>query len=576
MTILAFASTIDYLDQLLADAEAMKYESAARILDLAAEIIDLAQQMGDFRRFADGLIHQARANMMLTRYEAALTSAMEALLLARQHNYSETEANAVGTLGVTLGACGLHEEARLLLEQQLRLAEQQHNREFQAMALNNLALLSMGTARARVAGAMLERALIIVPADSHAGLDRASILHNLSMMWSTDGRYREAVAAAHEGLRLAEDAGCTPMITTFHLGLAGVHLVAEALELSATHLDQARMHLGDEYFSPNHIKIELATGNFLAAQGLFTDAIEVLERAYDLSIHHHMLDMAVSSLHAIREMHERLDDMLGVVVAYRRLTEDIVQQQQHYGNLRLRVLAMVFAQDMVSAQADLHQARRKQAMLQNLPAEFATPLSVIRLSAQLVDKQADRMPLEQRRRHLQIITAQVQEMSTTLENVSHLLSDDEPTRPMLPARQFSLSTLMFLTIENLEDGLSDRVRVNISEEDSAVRVAVDALQPVLWHLLTNALKFSEDEVELDIRAYSSKLVMRVSDSGIGVPTAEQRLIFQPMVRASNNDSAGGAGLGLAVVTKMVDQLHGDIDLISTEGEGTTVTVRVPL
>jgi signal transduction histidine kinase len=73
-------------------------------------------------------------------------------------------------------------------------------------------------------------------------------------------------------------------------------------------------------------------------------------------------------------------------------------------------------------------------------------------------------------------------------------------------------------------------------------------------------------------------VLRVSDTGIGIPDRERKELFNRFFRASNavEESIPGTGLGLAIARTIVTNHHGDLDVASLEGEGTTVTVRVPL
>jgi signal transduction histidine kinase len=74
-----------------------------------------------------------------------------------------------------------------------------------------------------------------------------------------------------------------------------------------------------------------------------------------------------------------------------------------------------------------------------------------------------------------------------------------------------------------------------------------------------------DEVQLVVR-----------DEGIGIPSDDQSRIFDTFHRASNALNVGGLGLGLRIVRDYVKLHGGTIDLDSAEGEGTTVTIRLPV
>jgi signal transduction histidine kinase len=105
----------------------------------------------------------------------------------------------------------------------------------------------------------------------------------------------------------------------------------------------------------------------------------------------------------------------------------------------------------------------------------------------------------------------------------------------------------------------------------------------LANLLSNATKYSPDGGEVVVGlareqgAGGAWAVLRVRDRGIGIPAADLPHVFEPFYRAANAVAqAGGAGIGLAGARQIVEQHGGMIDVESRDGEGTTVTVRLPL
>ncbi len=106
------------------------------------------------------------------------------------------------------------------------------------------------------------------------------------------------------------------------------------------------------------------------------------------------------------------------------------------------------------------------------------------------------------------------------------------------------------------------------------------LDRVVINLLSNAVKFTPKggRIEVASCADGESAVIRVADTGIGVPGSDQKELFSRFFRASNatGRSIPGTGLGLAIVRMIVVNHGGGIDLESHEGAGTTVTVRLPL
>ncbi|MEO1183119.1 MAG: sensor histidine kinase, partial [Cyanobacteria bacterium J06636_28] len=103
------------------------------------------------------------------------------------------------------------------------------------------------------------------------------------------------------------------------------------------------------------------------------------------------------------------------------------------------------------------------------------------------------------------------------------------------------------------------------------------LRAMLMSLLTNAIKYSpqESEIQLTIWGEHGHTRFQVSDQGIGVPAADQQHLFESFHRGQNVKSFSGTGLGLAVVKKCLELHGGQIEVESQVGVGTTFSIYVP-
>lgn len=108
----------------------------------------------------------------------------------------------------------------------------------------------------------------------------------------------------------------------------------------------------------------------------------------------------------------------------------------------------------------------------------------------------------------------------------------------------------------------------------------EQLDRVLINLLSNAVKYTPagGSVALTAAPDGDCVVLTVADTGMGIPAQEQEALFTRFFRASNavERAIQGSGLGLSIVRTVVANHHGEIHLTSSEGAGTTVTVRIPL
>jgi PAS domain S-box-containing protein len=108
----------------------------------------------------------------------------------------------------------------------------------------------------------------------------------------------------------------------------------------------------------------------------------------------------------------------------------------------------------------------------------------------------------------------------------------------------------------------------------------EAIHRLVENLLTNAIKFSprNGEVSLRLAQEKAQAILTVDDRGPGIPTEEQKGLFLPFQRAASTVRSviPGTGLGLYVAKIIVDAHGGTISMRSKTGQGTTVTVRLPL
>jgi signal transduction histidine kinase len=116
------------------------------------------------------------------------------------------------------------------------------------------------------------------------------------------------------------------------------------------------------------------------------------------------------------------------------------------------------------------------------------------------------------------------------------------------------------------------------ESGPPVRIDAARIARTLDGLLANAVEYTPPlgTVAVAARVVDDSWQVTVSDTGVGIPAADQRTVFDAFTRAGPvRDGEPGSGLGLAI-GRTVAELHGGgLTLVSTEGAGTTVTLRLP-
>ena len=128
--------------------------------------------------------------------------------------------------------------------------------------------------------------------------------------------------------------------------------------------------------------------------------------------------------------------------------------------------------------------------------------------------------------------------------------------------------------------LSDKLGVTLTAEGDGIMTGSDALiYRLIFNLTENAVKYNRPggSVQVSVTQELEKLLLRVSDTGFGIPEVYQRSIFQPFFRVDKSRSReyGGAGLGLSLVWEIADLHGGSVWVEKSSEKGTTIAVGLP-
>lgn len=138
------------------------------------------------------------------------------------------------------------------------------------------------------------------------------------------------------------------------------------------------------------------------------------------------------------------------------------------------------------------------------------------------------------------------------------------------------------TLETLGGQISDKkmnLHLNLPMDIPQMRGNPIRLRQMLDNLIGNAIKYTPEggEIIIDVEAQNDQVILRISDTGPGIPPADQPHIFEKFYRASNvPKGVGGSGLGLSIVKSIVENHQGRIWVESLLGQGSAFTVVLPL
>lgn len=229
--------------------------------------------------------------------------------------------------------------------------------------------------------------------------------------------------------------------------------------------------------------------------------------------------------------------------------------------------------------------REREEMLANISHDLRAPITAIRNTVDYLCSGQEISP-EDRDSALQLIDRRTKTLENLIQDMYYLFCIEDTSKALdmeiIPVAPF-LEEYFFDTLANsryngyeLHLDLPETLNCNI-------RIDVQKMIRVLDNLFTNAAKYSEKGSDITLKAQLSPdgqvLQISVIDTGMGIPADALPYIFNRTYTVSSArtpNSATGSGLGLSIVDAIVARLSGTITCESTEGEGSTFCISLPI
>jgi len=215
-----------------------------------------------------------------------------------------------------------------------------------------------------------------------------------------------------------------------------------------------------------------------------------------------------------------------------------------------------------------------------LSHDIRNPLNAILLAAGLLKNSDDSLTPDKKVAHYQMIRSAIKNMSLLLDEASFIGQADSGK---LNCELIGIDLVAFCNAIVKEIQLTANQKnidivFNVPANSNEFLGDEKLLHHILTNLLGNAVKYSpsNSQVIFDLIVQTLSVILRIQDSGIGIPEQEQKHLFEPFHRASNVGKIAGTGLGLSIVKKCVEAHGGEITLQSQEGIGSTFTVILPV
>ena len=254
------------------------------------------------------------------------------------------------------------------------------------------------------------------------------------------------------------------------------------------------------------------------------------------------------------------------------------------GLSRQAVIAVQNAQlftEMQEARSAAEQANTaKSAFLANMSHELRTPLNAIIGFTRIVKRKAEGILPEKQTDNLDKVLTSAEHLLNLINTVLDI-AKIESGRMEVNASNFNITALADQCANTATPLLKPNVRL-MKDIDPALAIVhsdQDKIKQIVLNLLSNAAKFThEGKISLQMRRADSKLLVHVTDSGIGINEEALGRIFEEFQQADTSTTRqyGGTGLGLAISRNLARLLGGDLTATSEPGQGSTFTLTIPM
>jgi two-component system sensor histidine kinase MprB len=268
------------------------------------------------------------------------------------------------------------------------------------------------------------------------------------------------------------------------------------------------------------------------------------------------LGVAQSALVPTRRLTEAAEDITA--------TQDLRRRVETDRSDELGRLAVAF-NTMLAALEDSVEAQRR--LVSDSSHELRTPLTSLRTNIEILGK-AEALPAEERRRLLEDVDAELDELSRLVADIVDLARDGEPERFEEDLR---LDQLVAHAVDHARRRSPD-VTFETDLDETVVHGSRERLHRAVSNLLDNAVKWSPDGGTVEVRVADAAVSVR--DHGPGIAEEDLAKVFDRFYRAPSARALPGSGLGLAIVRQVAESHGGRVSAARADGGGTIVRLQL--
>lgn len=211
--------------------------------------------------------------------------------------------------------------------------------------------------------------------------------------------------------------------------------------------------------------------------------------------------------------------------------------------------------------------------------EFKRPLAVLLQSINSLSNEKIIANEEKRMRMLNIAEQEILKMTNKTEMLLSLAQEEEGLFE-LNRTEFDFAKVVFDLVDNAIDTTPGSPEIDITNElkNPMIFADKDHIEQVVSNLISNAIKYSKESIDIRIRLYqeNNNICISIKDSGLGISPENLDVIFEKYSRVGKTTHAKGHGIGLNYVKRIVEKHGGSISVDSQLNIGSQFIIKLPL
>jgi len=258
--------------------------------------------------------------------------------------------------------------------------------------------------------------------------------------------------------------------------------------------------------------------------------------------------------------------------------EELVEERTLSLRNSLEALQQAKEEVSLSLEKEKELGQLKSRFVSMASHEFRTPLSAIQLSSSLIDKYAQPFDNPNIKKHIARIKNAVNNLTTILNDFLSLEKlEAGKVEPLFT--EFDLVKLAEEITEEMQTVAKENQNILYQHTGTTSTIKLDQnlVKNCVLNLIGNAIKYSGENtfIEFNTEINEKGCIITVKDNGIGIPDTDQKHLFEAFFRAHNTGNIPGTGLGLNIVARYANLMHGKIDFESNVNQGTLFTISFP-